>query len=68
MTLKCKSIMTQFIKYNTNSICGTMKSVIPLGTKSIDTVSAALDNDMVFIDAINLFLDAEDEVDESHLT
>ena len=44
-----------------------MKSVIPLGTKSRNTISSALDNDMVFVDAINIFLDAEDDVEDSDL-
>jgi hypothetical protein len=57
----------QFTEYNSNSICGSMKSVIPLGTKSRNTISSALDNDMVFVDAINIFLDAEDDVEDSDL-
>ena len=42
-----------------------MKSIIPLGTKDLNTVSVALDNDIVFSDAINIFLDAEDDIDDS---
>ena len=57
----------QFTEYNSNSICGSMKSVIPLGTQSRNTISSALDNDMVFVDAINIFLDAEDDVEDSEL-
>ena len=43
-----------------------MKSVIPLGTQCRDAISNALD-DMVFVDAINIFLDAEDDVEDSDL-
>ena len=57
----------QFIEYNTNSICGSMKSVIPMGTQSRNAVASALDNDIVFVDAINIFLDAEDEVEDPDL-
>lgn len=53
-----------FTQYNSTSISGSMKSVIPLGTKMITNISAALDNDIVFADAINLFLDAEDDMDD----
>jgi hypothetical protein len=57
----------QFTVYNSNSICGSMKSVIPLGTQCRDAISNALDNDMVFVDAINIFLDAEDDVEDTDL-
>ena len=53
-----------FTQYNSTSISGSMKSVIPLGTKMITNISAALDNDIVFADAINIFLDAEDDMDD----
>ena len=44
-----------------------MKSVISLGTQSRNAISSALDNDIVFADAINIFLDAEDDVEDSEL-
>ena len=56
-----------FVEYNTHSMTGTMKSVIPLGTKAIDTQLAPQDNDILLEDAINIYLDAEDDVDDSDL-
>lgn len=57
----------KFVQYNTNSITGTMKSVVPLGTKFISNQPDPLPNDVVLSDAINMFLDAEDDVDDSEL-
>jgi hypothetical protein len=44
-----------------------MKSVMPLGTIMFTNVTAALDYDVVFADATNVFLDAEDDYDEDSL-
>ena len=57
----------QFTEYNSNSICGSLKSVIPLGTHCRDAISNALENDMVFVEVTNILLDAEDDVEDSDL-
>lgn len=54
----------EFTQYNSTSISGSMKTVIPLGTKMMDNIIPALDNDVVFSDAINIFLDAEDDMED----
>ena len=54
-----------FTQYNSTAISGSMKSVIPLGTKMINTISTALDNEVLFADAIKMFLDAEDEMEDA---
>ena len=51
----------KFVEYTVDSICGTMKSILPKGTTVADTVVPATNNDIVFEEAINLFLDAEDD-------
>jgi hypothetical protein len=38
-----------------------MKSILPKGTKVADVVVPATNGDIVFEEAINLFLDAEDD-------
>ena len=51
----------KFVEYTVDSICGTMKSILPKGTKVADAVVPATNGDIVFEEAINLFLDAEDD-------
>ena len=52
-----------FVEYTANLINGTMKTVVPTGTKVEQVVKAIPNDDVVLAEAINMFLDAED-VDE----
>ena len=51
----------KFVEYTVDSICGTMKSISLKGTKVADAVVPASNGDIVFQEAINLFLDAEND-------
>ena len=54
----------KFVEYNVDSICGTMKKILPKGTRIADGIVPPNNDDIILEEAINMFLDAEDDDDE----
>lgn len=52
-----------FVEYTANLINGTMKTVVPTGTKMESVVGPVANDGMMLEEAINMFVDGED-VDE----